>query len=143
MNIIESLKNYFNTFPELETKTIFVNFLKEKGSSFSIIPSPTQPLTITYIDGSYEKRFTFSLVGRFNYSNEIRMNIENSTFFQDLEEWLIENNENDILPVLGDGYEPLSISVTSNGYLLGISPDGKTGQYQINFEFRYEKRRND
>lgn len=139
MNIIDSLKNYFNTYPELETKTIFVNFLKEKGSSFSIVPSPTQPLTVTNIDGSYEKRFMFSLYGRFNYSQEVRMNIENSSFFQDLEEWIIDNNNNDILPVLDDGYTPLSIRVISNGYLLGISPDGKTGQYQINFEFTYEK----
>ena len=96
MNLVESLKNYFNTYQGLQEETIFVNFLKEKGSSFSIIPSPTQPVTRYNIDGTYEKRFTFSLVGRFNYSQEIRMNIENSSFFQDLEEWLINNNEQDI-----------------------------------------------
>ena len=139
MNVIEALKSYFNTYPELETKTIFVNFLKEKGSSFSIIPSPVQPLTVTNIDGSYTKRFAFQLVGRFNYSEETKMNIRNSNFFQELEEWVIDNNENDILPELGEGYEPLALRVTSNGYLMGISPDGKTGQYQINFELTYEK----
>nr|DAT37593.1 MAG TPA: Minor capsid protein from bacteriophage [Caudoviricetes sp.] len=139
MNLVESLKNYFNTYQGLQEETIFVNFLKEKGSSFSIIPSPTQPVTRYNIDGTYEKRFTFSLVGRFNYSQEIRMNIENSSFFQDLEEWLINNNEQDIYPDLGDGYRALGISVISNGYLLGISPDGKTGQYEIRFELQYEK----
>ncbi len=139
MNLVESLKNYFNTYQGLQEETIFVNFLKEKGSSFSIIPSPTQPVTRYNIDGTFEKRFTFSLVGRFNYSQEIRMNIENSSFFQDLEEWLINNNEQDIYPDLGDGYRALGISVISNGYLLGISPDGKTGQYEIRFELQYEK----
>ncbi len=139
MNLVESLKNYFNTYQGLQEETIFVNFLKEKGSSFSIIPSPTQPVTRYNIDGTYEKRFTFSLVGRFNYSQEIRMNIENSSFFQDLEEWLINNNEQDIYPDLGDGYRAFGISVISNGYLLGISPDGKTGQYEIRFELQYEK----
>lgn len=139
MNVIDSLKEYFKTYPELETKTIFVNFLKEKGSSFSIIPSPVQPLTVTNIDGSFTKRFAFQLVGRFSYSEEAKMNIRNSNFFQELEEWVIDNNENDILPILGEGYEPLSLMVTSNGYLMGISPDGKTGQYQINFELTYEK----
>lgn len=139
MNLVESLKNYFNTYQGLQEETIFVNFLKEKGSSFSIIPSPTQPVTRYNIDGTYEKRFTFSLVGRFNYSQEIRMNIENSSFFQELEEWLINNNEQDIYPDLGDGYRALGISVISNGYLLGISPDGKTGQYEIRFELQYEK----
>ena len=139
MNLVESLKNYFNTYQGLQEETIFVNFLKEKGSSFSIIPSPTQPVTRYNIDSTYEKRFTFSLVGRFNYSQEIRMNIENSSFFQDLEEWLINNNEQDIYPDLGDGYRALGISVISNGYLSGISPDGKTGQYEIRFELQYEK----
>lgn len=139
MNVIQALKDYFNEYPELETKTIFVNFLKEQGSSFSIIPSPVQPLTTTNIDGSYEKRFAFQLVGRFAYSNELAMNIKNSNFFQELEEWIIDNNENDILPNLGDGYNSLSLRVTSNGYLMGISPDGRTGQYQINLELTYEK----
>lgn len=139
MNVIQALKDYFNTYPELETKTIFVNFLKEQGSSFSIVPSPTQPLTITNIDGTYEKKFAFQLVGRFAYSNELAMNIKNSNFFQELEEWIIDNNENDILPVLGEGYASLGLRVTSNGYLMGISPDGRTGQYQINLELTYEK----
>lgn len=139
MNVIEALKDYFKTYPELETKTIFVNFLKEEGSSFSIVPSPVQPLTITNIDGSYEKRFAFQLAGRFAYSKELAMNIKNSNFFQELEEWIIDNNENDILPDLGDEYQALSLRVTSNGYLMGISPDGRTGQYQINLELTYEK----
>ncbi len=139
MNIVERLKDYFNTYPELETKTIFVNFLKEKDSSFSIAPLATQPVVTTNIDGSYEKRYAFALIGRFEYSNEIRMNIENSTFFEELEEWTISNNENEVLPELDEGYQALSIRVTSNGYLLGISPDGRTGQYQINFELIYEK----
>lgn len=139
MKIVESLKEYFLTYPGLETETIFVDFLKEKGHSFAIMPSPTKPLTRTNIDGSYEKKYAFSLVGRFNYSNEIRMNIENSSFFEDLEEWLIENNENDVLPNLGDKYNALTMEIVSNGYLLGISPDGKTGQYEIKFEMTYEK----
>lgn len=139
MNIVTALQSYFNTYPGLQQEKIFVNFLKEKGSSFSIIPSPTQPITNYYIDGSYEKRYTFSLVGRFNYSQEVAMNIQNSEFFQNLEEWLIDNNDNGNLPDLGEGYRPIAINVTSNGYLLGISPDGKTGQYEIRFELNYEK----
>lgn len=78
-------------------------------------------------------------MGRFAYSKELAMNIKNSNFFQELEEWIINNNENDILPDLGDEYQALSLRVTSNGYLMGISPDGRTGQYQINLELTYEK----
>lgn len=138
MNLVESLTNYFKTYPGLETKTIFVDFLKEKGSSFAILPSPTQPVTVKNIDGSHEKQFAFSLVGRFNYSQEIAMNIQNSSFFFDLEEWIIKNNENETYPEI-EGYQVLELETSSNGYLLGISPDGKTGQYEIRFNLKYEK----
>lgn len=138
MNLVESLTDYFKSFPGLETKTIFVDFLKEKGSSFAILPSPTQPVTISNIDGTLEKQFAFSLVGRFNYSQEIAMNIQNSSFFFDLEEWIAENNNEDIYPII-KGYQVIGLEITSNGYLLGISPDGKTGQYEIRFNLRYEK----
>lgn len=138
MNLVESLTDYFKTYPGLETETIFVDFLKEKGSSFTIMPSPTQPVTTYNIDGTYEKQFAFSLVGRFNYSQEIAMNVQNSSFFFDLEEWIINNNRNRVYPNI-EGYRVLSIETTSNGYLLGISPDGNTGQYEIKFNLRYEK----
>lgn len=138
MNLVESLTDYFKTYPGLETKTIFIDFLKEKGSSFAILPSPAQPVTVRNIDGSYEKQFAFSLVGRFNYSQEIAMNIQNSSFFFDLEEWIINNNENEVYPTI-EGYNVIGIETTSNGYLLGISPDGKTGQYEIKFNLKYEK----
>lgn len=138
MNLVKSLTDYFNAYPGLETKTIFVDFLKEKGNSFAILPSPTQPVTIKNIDGSYEKQFAFSLVGRFTYSQEIANNIQNSSFFFDLEEWIIENNDNGVFPEI-EGYKVVDLETTSNGYLLGISPDGKTGQYEIRFNLRYEK----
>ena len=138
MSIVESLTNYFKTFPDLETKTIFVDFLKEKGQSFSIMPTPVKPIMRNYIDGSFEKQFAFSLIGRFHYSEELLMNIQNSSFFEDLEEWIIDNNESGILPAL-DGYQAIALEIVSNGYLLGVSEDYKTGQYEIRFVLTYEK----
>lgn len=137
--VVKSLTDYFKTYPELESKTIFVDFLKEKGQSFSIIPVPTRPISRKFIDGSYEKQFSFALAGRFNYSEEIAMNIKNSSFFEDLEEWLTNNNENDILPDLGSEYTSISLEITSNGYLLGVSEDRKTGHYEIRCLLIYEK----
>jgi len=136
--IVEALTEYFKGFSGIENDKIFVDFLKEKGRSFSIVPSPIKPVSQHYIDDSYEKQFSFSFVARFNYSHEKAMNIANSTFFEDLEEWLIYNNDHDILPQL-KGYKPISIEITSNGYLLGVSQDGKTGQYEIRCLLIYEK----
>ena len=138
MTIVESLTEYFKTYPDLETKTIFVNFLKENGQSFSIEPTAVRPVMQHLIDGTYEKQFAFSLVGRFDYSQELVMNIRNSEFFEELEEWVISNNENDVLPDL-DGYNAISLEITSNGYLLGVSTDRKTGMYEIRFILTYDK----
>ncbi len=138
MTIVESLTEYFKTYPDLETKTIFVNFLKENGQSFSIEPTAVRPVMQHFIDGTYEKQFAFSLVGRFDYSQELVMNIRNSEFFEELEEWVISNNENDVLPDL-DGYNAISLEITSNGYLLGVSTDRKTGMYEIRFILTYDK----
>ncbi len=138
MTIVESLTDYFKTYPDLETRTIFVNFLKENGQSFSIEPTAVRPVMQHFIDGTYEKQFAFSLVGRFDYSQELIMNIRNSEFFEELEEWVISNNENDVLPVL-DGFNAISLEITSNGYLLGVSADRKTGMYEIRFILTYDK----
>ncbi|MBR2553156.1 MAG: hypothetical protein IKF05_09240, partial [Erysipelotrichaceae bacterium] len=137
MTIVESLTEYFKTYPDLETKTIFVNFLKENGQSFSIEPTAVRPVMQHFIDGTYEKQFAFSLVGRFDYSQELVMNIRNSEFFEELEEWVISNNENDVLPDL-DGYNAISLEITSNGYLLGVSTDRKTGMNEIRFILTYD-----
>ena len=138
MTIVESLTNYFKTYPELETKTIFVDFLKENGQSFSIEPTAIRPVMQHFIDGTYEKQFAFTLAGRFNYSEEMIMNIANSEFFEELEEWVIENNENDILPEL-DGYTAISLEITTNGYLVAVDSNRETGTYQIGFILTYGK----
>lgn len=140
MTIIDSLIDYFETCPIIQSlpSSIKVDFLTEKGRAISIEPTPTEPVVRNYIGGSCEKQFTFSLAVKFNYSDEARMNIENSAFFSELEEWLDDQVKNGNLPILDDGKEATLLEVTSNSYLFGVTQDMKYGRYQIQCRLVYD-----
>ncbi|MBQ3418850.1 MAG: hypothetical protein IJH31_01805 [Erysipelotrichaceae bacterium] len=140
MTIIESLVNYFSSCPIIASLTndVKVDFLNEKGKSFSIEPVAVNPVVSNYIGGGGERRYDFSIAVKFNYSDEARMNLDNSGFFEKLEEWLEKQNIDGNLPKLGEGKEAESIDVLSNGYLFGITPDMKYGRYEVRCRLLYE-----
>lgn len=140
MTIIESLINYFLTCPDVAelTTSIKVDFLQDKGNSFSIEPIATNPVVSNYIGGGGDRQFAFSFAVKFNYSDEARMNIENSEFFEKLEEWLEEQNRVGNMPTLDEGKYADKIEVTSNGYLFGVTEDMRYGRYNIQCRLLYE-----
>lgn len=138
--IIGSIREYVATCPlikNLGTKGK-VDFLMEKGKSFSIEPIPVNPIVSEYIGGGGERQYAFYLAFRFNYSDEAKMNMDNSGFFEELQEWLEEQNDLDNLPHLGDGKQANRIEIMSNGYLFGVTQDMKYGRYQIQCRLLYE-----
>lgn len=140
MTILESLISYFLTCPDVAelTTAIKVDFLQDKGNSFSIEPIATNPVVSNYIGGGGERQFAFSFAVKFNYSDEARMNIENSEFFEKLEEWLEEQNRVGNMPTLDEGKYADKIEVTSNGYLFGVTEDMRYGRYNIQCRLLYE-----
>lgn len=139
MTIIESLVEYFSNCPLIAdlTETVKVDFLLEKGKSFSIEPTPTNPVVRNYIGGGGERQYTFSLAVKFRYAEEAKINLENSGFFENLQEWMEEQNSVGNLPNLSEGKEADRLEITSNGYLFGVTPDMKYGRYQIQCRLLY------
>ena len=140
MTIIESLVEYFKACPKISalSNSVQVNFLEEKGNSFSIEPIATNPVISNYIGGGGERQYSFSLAVKFNYSNEARMNIEKSGFFEELEEWLETQNQTGNLPTLDSGKVAEEIQITSNGFLFGVTQDMKYGRYELQCRLLYE-----
>lgn len=141
MNIIEAIKKYFTQYEMIQSEAngeIGVDFLKDKGVSFSIEPLPVNPIVKNYIGSGGERQYAFVLSATFDYSAERQMNVENSGFFEELQEWIEEQNYKDNLPQLGEGKEATKLEVTSNGYLFGISKDMRSGRYQMQFRLLYE-----
>lgn len=140
MTIIESVKTYIKTCPALnELARVNVDFLPEKPDTYSIEEVPTETIIEKYLDGSSKRQFTFVFAARLNYSDEIRNNIDNSGFYEDFAAWLEECSDNEILPEMAAGLDPVKIEALSNGYLFDISGDLTNARYQIQCRLIYYK----
>lgn len=141
MTIIESVRDYISKLNCIKTfdSILNVNFLNSEEDSFSIEEIPTEIIIKKYADGSSVRKFDFIFCSREPYGVEVIQNIENSKFYELLTNEIEENNDKEELPELGEGYESLSIEVTSSSYLATVNED--TAMYQINLRLRYIKQK--
>ena len=140
MTMIEAVREYIGTFEGFKgLKNIKVDFLAEESGSFSIEPIPINPVVEEYISGGGTYQYAFNVGGKFTYSKETIINIENSGFFEEFAKWIKSNNDKGIFPEVSEGQIAESIEITSNGYLFGITADMKQGRYQIPCLFIYEQ----
>lgn len=142
MTIVESVKNYILTCPLLgDLGRLNIDFLPENPDTYSIEEVPAQAILQKYIDGSTERQFVFVFASRFQYSEEVRNNIENSGFYEQFAEWLEQQTEAEILPELTGGRTATKIEAMSSGYLYDISGDLTNARYQIQCRLIYDKER--
>lgn len=142
MTIIQSVRNYILSCPYFnDLKKINVNFLPEDPDNCSIeeIPSQTGGISKRYIDGTTEREFNFIVACMFDYSEDLQTNLENSGFFENFQEWIEDNDDNEIYPILKDGLKPFSLSVTTTGYLFYVPEKSDRAIYQIQLKLLYEK----
>ena len=138
-SIILAIKKYMEGYPEFENfrRKISVDYLNDKDYSISIEPIPTNPVIGGYIGGLIHKQYPFIFAINFPYSNEAKMNIENSSFFEDFSKWIENNSYNNIFPDLPNDYTADGLKVTSSGFLFGVTSDLKTGRYQMQLNLTY------
>lgn len=139
--LIERIKEYMETCPFFVNLEPFgVDFLSSNLNTSSIEKVPTKKIIESYVDGSSRRQFTFVLASRFNYSDEIRNNIENSGFFENFENWIDENNEDRIFPDLGSDKTVEEIELLTDGYLFNVAEGMNTARYQIQLRIIYEQK---
>lgn len=142
MTIIESIRDYILKCPYLEDLAkVNVNFLPRDPNNYSIeeVPSQSGSVIKRYLDGTTEREFNFIFACIFDYSEDLQINIENSGFFENFQEWIEENNLNGIYPALKEGLEPNSLTVTTTGYLFYVSEKMDRAIYQIQLKLIYDK----
>lgn len=140
--IIECLKEYFEAFPGFgKLATINVDFLDKEAGSYSIEETPVAPVLRRFVDGSKECQFAFVLAGRSFYAVDAnRQNIDNLHLYEQLREWLDENDRNGVYPELGDEREVLTLAATTSGYLFGVAEGKRTARYQIQCKLTYKEK---
>lgn len=125
--IIESIRDYILSCDFLKEGKVNIDYLPDE-MAYSIDPVGADPVYKRYVDGSCLKQFQFSLLSKEAYDGDARTGIANSGFYQLFEEWIEENNMNDIYPDL-EGHTATRVDVLQSGYLFSTEAD--LGRYQI------------
>lgn len=136
--VIRSLFNWFQGCELLSTEApINVDMLEEDAGNYCLEVVPCNPIISRYADGSSKNQYLFNFASREYYSSDEVNNMKNLEFYEDLQEWIAEQNINDRLPDLPEGCTAQSIEVQTSGYVM--DNDTKTARYQIQCRLKYIK----
>lgn len=137
-SIIESLRSYILTFPDLdENGCLNVDYLGNQAIEYSVEAVPCNPVYQQYTDGGCIKQFLFIFASREFYSADVNQCVENLSFYENFADWIHSNNRAGILPDLDTGKEPVSIEVLTGGY--AFDADSNTARYQMQLRLLYEE----
>ena len=141
--IIQALRNYVRKCPHLDTFNnairVNVNYLAPDADTYSIEEVPIEPVVKKYVNGDTVRQYAFIFTSREPYGVDVLQNIDNSGFYEKFAEWIENNNDDEILPILEGGLEPQEIKVTSTGYAFAVTED--TAQFQIQLRLKYFKKK--
>ena len=119
-NLINSIRDYILTCPFLSDWRVNVDYLGT-GMEYSIDPLPCDPILQRYTE----------------YDQDARINIENSGFYQDFEEWLETQDMAGTLPELGENKIPIKVETLNSGYLYDV--DEEKARYRIECRLIYRQ----
>lgn len=136
-SIIEVLRDYILTYPELPDGDVLVDYLGSDAGQYAISPIPCDPVYQRYTDGGCQKQYLFILESREWFSADLVPCMRNEQFYEEFAGWIEKQNRIGILPDLGAGKTPVSIEVLTGGY--AFSEDTNTARYQIQLRVIYEE----
>lgn len=136
-SIIDSIRSFLLTCPFLEDWRVNVDYLGEE-MSYSVDPLPCDPVLQKYVDGGKKKQYQFAICSKEAYDMDARINIENSGFYQQLEEWLEQKSDAGDLPALANEKQhAIGIETLNSGYL--YDAEETLALYRIECRLIYEQ----
>ena len=135
MTVMESVQKWLKTYSGLKGR-LDVDFLDEDAETYSVDTIPCEEVLKRYKDGGTLKQFQFAVSSRRYYEQNIKNNLSNLQFFEDLTAWVENKACSRQLPTMDKGRQPLKIVVTSTAYPFIVSEDGKA-RYQIQMRLEY------
>lgn len=136
-SVIEGVGNYFMACPLLKDGTFHVDALGDEAGEYTIGVGSFDPVIERYLDGSSDRRYRVTFGSREEYDLDRVQNIANSTFYEDLAEWIEDQDAAGNLPELPEKCHPETIRAVSSGFL--FSENGETARYEIQVEVTYHK----
>ena len=84
VNILEEIRKTLTTSPLFEGDRINVNYIGT-NMAYSLDPLPCDPIIQRYVDGGARKQYQFAFMSKDEYDEDVRINIENSGFYEKIE----------------------------------------------------------
>jgi hypothetical protein len=135
--MITEIRNWFASCPILQKETILnVDTLGADPVEYEIAPLSCDPIVKKYTDGSSIRQFQFAFASREKYDGE--QNMQNTSFYEQLQSWVEEQSENGNLPALGNGRKARAIQILSCGYVYDTGDS--TAIYQMELSLLYLQR---
>lgn len=140
MSIIKALQDYLKTFDGMEIRPIPEVLTDQMGkgpSSYALAPSGNGRTTTDIIGNkTFENNYVF--YAKEAAANEVDRQ-ENYDFLESLSDWLDDQNDEGILPMLPGRYQADSIEV-ANAMLFDVEENG-TGLYQVQIKLKITKKK--
>lgn len=134
--IIDKLISFFETCPYIDSNSpINTDYLGDEIGTYSVDGTPAETILTTYLDGSTERQLMFDFTSR--EAVDIYNNQDNALFYENLTNWVEEQNELGNLPELEYPLEAESLEVITYGYADQISANKAI--YVIQMKLKYLK----
>ena len=135
--IIDSVREYMLSCPELSGKKVNINCLGTKMQSFTIDNVETDSIIKKYCDGSVLKQAVFTLGVRDRFDENLGENLYVTNLLEKIEDWIYKQNIMKNLPLLACNMPVRSIEVTKSGHLHDTSMG--SGRWQMEFMIVYKQ----
>lgn len=139
MSMIEAVKTWLATCPQLTDERLNVDFLTEDSGSYSVDVVPAEPIIKRYIGGDTQRQFLFMVSSRNAYGADVLQNLENLGFYEDFAAWVESQSNAKILPALGSGLKAQKVEALTPGY--AFDANGERARYQIQLRMVYHAER--
>lgn len=134
--MIDKVREYMSKCPYLdEYVELNVEYLVDKIKAYSINENAGyDPIISEDIVGNQERQFLFTFDSKLIWNEDNQNNIENSKSYENIRNWLEENDKNEIYPDIKGIYE---IGATTNGYI--FATNANEAIYRIQCYLKYFK----
>ncbi|MCL2354613.1 MAG: hypothetical protein FWC68_01765 [Oscillospiraceae bacterium] len=115
-NITTQIRKYLDGASVFEDGLIKQKYLSDELGNpceYSIDPVPENPIVANHVDGNLLRQFVFNIATKDSYSKEKIRNMLSTTFGQELIDWIIEQNQDEVLPDI-DGIEAIEPLLTAH-----------------------------
>ncbi len=136
MSVISAIQTYLQGNTEMGDHPVWVDYLGEQPTEYSIAPLPGTRVTATYLDGKRDIEYPFAINAVYSTASDMER-LANSGTFEDLVTWMETQTEAGSLPTLDPGSQATSIQATGWGYLYEQG-DSETGIYQVQCKLNYK-----